>query len=302
MEMNWNPASTVPASHNRGPRPASGLYYYGYRYYDPVTGRWPSRDPIGEEGGVNFYGFLVNEPVSNSDYLGLKNINLGDGYTGRIDKFNNGGACGFEIHVFNKQGAEVGVVNQGGWIPKHGHSGAPPNIPQKVLIRLNGFVVEQGRACGVLPRKRSGISIRRVGISLGIIGTAAGMGYDQAIAEAAEEARKDAESLIKEWEEGVKEMNDLLNKDIVKESPGEYPEGGGKSGNRLSCFYDCSGGPQVETKNGVRICIYSSCVLTHAEGGGKSACPLNPSPKYYLYKDCESCPPVPYQSKTTVNN
>ncbi|MBK1832867.1 hypothetical protein JIN78_02235, partial [Roseibacillus ishigakijimensis] len=23
----------------------TGLYYYGYRYYDPVTGRWPSRDP-----------------------------------------------------------------------------------------------------------------------------------------------------------------------------------------------------------------------------------------------------------------
>jgi RHS repeat-associated protein len=25
------------------------LYYYGYRYYDPVTGRWPSRDPLEEE-------------------------------------------------------------------------------------------------------------------------------------------------------------------------------------------------------------------------------------------------------------
>ena len=24
---------------------------YGYRYYDPATGRWPSRDPIGEVGG-----------------------------------------------------------------------------------------------------------------------------------------------------------------------------------------------------------------------------------------------------------
>jgi RHS repeat-associated protein len=26
----------------------TGLLYYGYRYYDPVTGRWPNRDPIGE--------------------------------------------------------------------------------------------------------------------------------------------------------------------------------------------------------------------------------------------------------------
>jgi len=29
----------------------TGFYYYGYRYYDPVTGRWPSRDPLAEVGG-----------------------------------------------------------------------------------------------------------------------------------------------------------------------------------------------------------------------------------------------------------
>ena len=48
----------------------TGLYYYGYRYYDPVTGRWPSRDPIEERGGVNLYGFGSNSPTSGFDYLG----------------------------------------------------------------------------------------------------------------------------------------------------------------------------------------------------------------------------------------
>jgi len=48
----------------------SGLLYYGYRFYDPVTGRWPSRDPIGEEGGVNLYGFVNNNGVNRWDYLG----------------------------------------------------------------------------------------------------------------------------------------------------------------------------------------------------------------------------------------
>jgi integrase/recombinase XerD len=48
--------------------------YYGYRYYDPITGRWPSRDPIGEEGGVNLYGFVGNDGVNWVDYLGLKDI------------------------------------------------------------------------------------------------------------------------------------------------------------------------------------------------------------------------------------
>ena len=48
------------------------MYYYGYRYYDPETGRWPSRDPIGERGGVNLYGFVGNNGVNRWDYLGMK--------------------------------------------------------------------------------------------------------------------------------------------------------------------------------------------------------------------------------------
>jgi RHS repeat-associated protein len=50
---------------------SKGVTYYGYRYYDPVTGRWPSRDPIGEVGGINLYGFVGNQSISVSDFLGL---------------------------------------------------------------------------------------------------------------------------------------------------------------------------------------------------------------------------------------
>jgi RHS repeat-associated protein len=45
----------------------SGLVYYLYRFYDPDTGRWLSRDPIGEEGGVNLYGYVANDPVNLID-------------------------------------------------------------------------------------------------------------------------------------------------------------------------------------------------------------------------------------------
>ncbi len=55
----------------------SGVTYYAYRFYDPVTGRWPSRDPIEEEGGVNLYGFVENDGVNNSDFLGLDFITIG---------------------------------------------------------------------------------------------------------------------------------------------------------------------------------------------------------------------------------
>lgn len=39
---------------------------------DPVTGRWPSRDPIEEMGGINLYGMVGNDAVGRWDYLGLK--------------------------------------------------------------------------------------------------------------------------------------------------------------------------------------------------------------------------------------
>lgn len=57
---------------NKASFPASvALCYYGYRYYDPATGRWPSRDPIQERGGLNLYGFVDNDGLNQWDFLGL---------------------------------------------------------------------------------------------------------------------------------------------------------------------------------------------------------------------------------------
>jgi RHS repeat-associated protein len=51
---------------------ASGLYLTKYRAFDPATGRWLSRDPIGEDGGLNLYGYVSNDPEEFSDILGLE--------------------------------------------------------------------------------------------------------------------------------------------------------------------------------------------------------------------------------------
>jgi hypothetical protein len=42
-------------------------------HYETASGRsnWPSRDPTGENSGVNLYHFLYNEPLFSIDYLGL---------------------------------------------------------------------------------------------------------------------------------------------------------------------------------------------------------------------------------------
>ncbi|WP_345783019.1 RHS repeat-associated core domain-containing protein [Coraliomargarita parva] len=46
------------------------LAEYGFRYYDPTTGRWPSRDPVEEEGGISLYCYVFNAPVNIFDVLG----------------------------------------------------------------------------------------------------------------------------------------------------------------------------------------------------------------------------------------
>jgi RHS repeat-associated protein len=65
-------AARQKPTENQRFRPCVGLY--GYRYYDPVTGRWPSRDPIGERGGINLYGFVGNNGVNRIDLLGLVRV------------------------------------------------------------------------------------------------------------------------------------------------------------------------------------------------------------------------------------
>jgi RHS repeat-associated protein len=51
--------------------PSASLYYYLYRFYSPSLQRWLNRDPIQELGGLNLYGFVLNNPISLMDNFGL---------------------------------------------------------------------------------------------------------------------------------------------------------------------------------------------------------------------------------------
>ena len=44
----------------------------GYRFYNPSTGRWLNRDPLEEEGGINVYAMVFNDPVNAYDAFGLQ--------------------------------------------------------------------------------------------------------------------------------------------------------------------------------------------------------------------------------------
>jgi RHS repeat-associated protein len=50
----------------------TGLYYYRARYYDPMEGRFISKDPISFAGGdINLYGYVQGNPLNHTDSLGL---------------------------------------------------------------------------------------------------------------------------------------------------------------------------------------------------------------------------------------
>ena len=54
---------------------ASSLYYFGYRFYEPKLQRWINRDPISEDGGINLYRFVRNNPLNRVDPFGKSDFN-----------------------------------------------------------------------------------------------------------------------------------------------------------------------------------------------------------------------------------
>jgi len=77
----WVPFGFAGGLHDRD----TGLVRFGFRDYDPDTGRWTAKDPIGFAGGdVDLYGYVLNDPVDRTDPFGLWyfDINISLGFWG----------------------------------------------------------------------------------------------------------------------------------------------------------------------------------------------------------------------------
>ncbi|QQQ48386.1 RHS repeat protein [Pseudomonas syringae] len=71
----WAGRSTIEASYKTirysgKERDATGLYYYGLRYYAPWLQRWTNPDPAGTVDGMNLYRFVRNSPLRFADQQG----------------------------------------------------------------------------------------------------------------------------------------------------------------------------------------------------------------------------------------
>ncbi|HXI32501.1 MAG TPA: IPT/TIG domain-containing protein [Gemmatimonadales bacterium] len=55
--------------------PDTGFVHFGARDYDPHTGRWTSKDPIGFAGkDPNLYGYVYGDPINDVDPFGLYSL------------------------------------------------------------------------------------------------------------------------------------------------------------------------------------------------------------------------------------
>ncbi|MDR0217366.1 MAG: RHS repeat protein [Enterobacteriaceae bacterium] len=96
-------------------RDATGLYYYGYRYYQPWAGRWLSADPAGTVDGLNLFRMVRNNPVNYYDEQGT--------ISRSIDNF----ISLYQGKNISLEGAHGNKINEG--IRLFGRSGVP-KVPQ----------------------------------------------------------------------------------------------------------------------------------------------------------------------------
>jgi RHS repeat-associated protein len=81
----------------------SGLILTRFRAYDPRIGRWLSRDPIQERGGMNLYGYVGGDPVNGWDPLGLVD-SVDSGIAGAIAE---GDVAGLRIILQGLEGPQA---------------------------------------------------------------------------------------------------------------------------------------------------------------------------------------------------
>jgi RHS repeat-associated protein len=77
----------------------TGLMYFRARHYDPITGHWLERDPLGFKPGANWREFVCSNPIGMIDPFGTDGwcgaaAGYGAALTAMVQDSTEGGECG----------------------------------------------------------------------------------------------------------------------------------------------------------------------------------------------------------------
>jgi RHS repeat-associated protein len=125
---------------------ASGPSLTLFRAYDPTLGRWLSRDPIGEQSGINLYGYVANDPVNAIDPLGLWQFSIygGSGLGGYLTIGRNSGQWNIGIRVGAGAGISANLDTSDSGCQGTGLSGAFPVFAAGAGVGVVGASAEVG--------------------------------------------------------------------------------------------------------------------------------------------------------------
>ncbi len=84
----------------------TGLINFGFRYYDPSTSRWISKDPAGFIDGPNLYAYCHNNPLRCCDLFGLESQVNEEQFYGEVEDH-----CFCEHHRTCKRGGDLDKTN-----------------------------------------------------------------------------------------------------------------------------------------------------------------------------------------------
>ena len=122
----------------------TGLVRFGSRNYDPVTGRWASKDPILFNGGdTNLYGYVLQDPINFVDPSGL--FLSGPQWAGVIGGALGGAVSGAYYGTITNPGFGTGAgalvgglfgATLGGLLGPHLADGSPLSPPRSDPLLL----------------------------------------------------------------------------------------------------------------------------------------------------------------------
>ncbi len=122
----------------------TGFYNYGLRIYRSDLGRWLSKDPIGEDGGLNHYGMVGNDAIGRWDLLGLccegavsdwKIIKVYECLDGQSD-------AEFLRSLAVPAAVAAGIIGVASNLPPTPGTGGKPDYPGLVEA-IGGFAIDQ---------------------------------------------------------------------------------------------------------------------------------------------------------------